>query len=384
LAEGHLLDRFITDAYAKPWVRAMAKLAPSWIRAKVDFRSEPGIPLEQVTCLWGTTTIEHLRHQLGLSRRMTIAKLDRNFSWAAARRAAEARSNLFLYSPYAWEAFNVRYPHTPRKVLFQYHPHPTMEQRMLGEDSVKFPGFGESYSGKVSEALPEHLAQRERDCWQKADLILCASAFTKLSLLEAGCDERRCRVVPYGIDTPIVENSLPPQSFQALFVGSGGQRKGLHHLLLAWQKASLPVSSKLTLVCRIIDREIQGLAAATPRVQVISGVSQQQLSELYSSSCLFTMPSLVEGFGQVYLEALAQGCPVLGTANTCLPDLGGEADGVFLVPPGNVDALVEKLEQLGRLLPNNPNLRSAARSCAAKFTWQAFRTGTRMALGHDN
>ena len=49
------------------------------------------------------------------------------------------------------------------------------------------------------------------------------------------------------------------------------------------------------------------------------------------------MPSLVEGFGQVYLEALAQGCPVLGTANTCLPDLGGEADAIFLVTPGNVE-----------------------------------------------
>ena len=46
------------------------------------------------------------------------------------------------------------------------------------------------------------------------------------------------------------------------------------------------------------------------------------------------MPSLVEGFGQVYLEALAEGTPILGTKNTALPDLGGEEDGVFLATAG--------------------------------------------------
>jgi glycosyltransferase involved in cell wall biosynthesis len=382
LAEGSLLDQFITDAYAVPWLSNLSRLAPRLLREKAAFRQEPGIPTNHVRCLWGMTAVEHLVCYLGYSPTKTRAKLDPHFSWAAARRAVRTQANLFLYSPYAWEAFTAKYPHTPRKVLFQYHPHPTLEQRIFVEDNAKHPGFGESFAGERTCPLPEKLVGRERDCWRYADSIICASTFTRRSLLEAGCDERRCHIIPYGIDLPSVDPESPPtDSFHVLFVGSGGQRKGLHHLLLAWQKAALPNCSKLTLVCRIIDHEIERLAAATPRVVVIRGASQRQLTELYSSSCLFAMPSLVEGFGQVYLEALAQGCPVLGTANTCLPDLGGEAEGVFLVSPGNIDELTNKLETLGQILPLNKKMRMAARSCAAKFSWAAFRARIRTAAG---
>ena len=162
-------------------------------------------------------------------------------------------------------------------------------------------------------------------------------------------------------------------AFHAVFVGSGGQRKGLHHLLLAWQRASLPALSRLTLVCRVMDHEIERLAATIPRVEMVRGLPADRLSALYAASSLFVMPSLVEGFGQVYLEALAQGCPVLGTANTGLPDLGREADGVFLVTPGDEDELVAKLEQLSQDLPDNQTIRSAARGCALRFPWSRFR-----------
>jgi len=374
LAEAGLLDQFITDAYALPWMKTLAKFSPQSVRTKLNFRSEPGIPMERVRCLWGTTMVEHLRHRLGCKRLLTFSKLDRNFSWAAARRAAQTRSHLFLYSPYAWEAFTACYPHTPRKVLFQYHPHPELEKRILAADSARHPDVGESFSGGATGQLPEELVRRERDCWKRADLIFCASTFTKRSLLEAGADARKCQVVPYGIEVPVVAEGLPPaEAFHVVFVGSGGQRKGLHHLLLAWQRAALPLSSKLTLVCRMIDRGIEQLAAAAPRVTLRRGVVQRELNHIFASSTLFVMPSLVEGSGQVYLEALAQRCPVLGTANTCLPDLGGETDGVFLVTPGSVDELVAKLEHLSKVLPGNGAVRQRARDCAGRFPWIRFR-----------
>ena len=132
---------------------------------------------------------------------------------------------------------------------------------------------------------------------------------TRRSLLEVGAQEQICRVVPYGIDViDLPEDESPTEAFNAVFVGSGGRRKGLHHLLHAWQRATLPPSSRLTLVCRVIDHEIGRLAAATPGVEVLKGVSSEELNALYARSSLFVMPSLMEGFGQVYLEALAQGC----------------------------------------------------------------------------
>jgi glycosyltransferase involved in cell wall biosynthesis len=84
------------------------------------------------------------------------------------------------------------------------------------------------------------------------------------------------------------------------------------------------------------------------------------------------MPSLVEGFGQVYLEALSHGLPVLGTENTCLPDIGTELDGVYITPSADVGALVDKLESLSRELPDQPERRLKAYAKARQFTWQKF------------
>ena len=373
LAESEQLDQLITDAYATRWLRFAKTFLPSSIQAKANFRLEPGIPVALVRCLWNTTVLEHARHKLGYAPIKTYGKLDRHFSLAAARRAEEAGSDLLLYNSYAWEAFTARYSHEPRKVLFQYHPHPDLESRILAEDQEQHPDIGESYSGTRSY-LPEKARRRERECWRHADLIFCASTFTKRSLIEAGADEAKCVVIPYGIEVPDIAAGRPhPEEFRAAFIGSGAQRKGLHHLLLAWERASLPASSKLTVVCRVLDSGIEELAAKTPRVQLRRGVDQRELQNIFATSTLFVMPSLVEGFGQVYLEALAQGCPVLGTPNTCVPDIGSKADGVFSVSPGNIDELVALLESLSKTLPSNPSLREASRACALRFPWHRFR-----------
>ncbi|QIF04484.1 glycosyltransferase family 4 protein [Roseimicrobium sp. ORNL1] len=304
----------------------------------------------------------------------TWNKLDGRFSSAAGELAARHQTDLLLYSPYAWEAFTRSYRHQPKRVLFQYHPHIGTERRILDADAARHPGYGESFAQHEEYQLPEHLARRERDAWKHADLIFCASSFTRDSLLAAGCDASRCRVVPYGIDVlPPGELQPPPQTFQALFVGSGGQRKGLHHLLMAWRNAKLPAGSRLTLVCRVLDQGIKTLLEGLKNVTLIQGLGARELQELYAKSTLFVMPSLVEGFGQVYLEALAHGCPVLGTANTCLPDIGTEREGVFLTPSADVDALVSRLEALGQNLPGNAEIRRAARALAAAYPWQGFR-----------
>src|SRR5258708_39420213 len=100
---------------------------------------------------------------------------------------------------------------------------------------------------------------------------------------------------------------------------------------------------------------------------------QDQLDQLYAEASLFCMPSLVEGFGQVYLEALSHGLPVLGTPNTCLPDLGGEDNGVFVCEPGGVEALAKMLKRLAHAIPGDPRLSEAARHGAHRFSWAALR-----------
>lgn len=370
LAEAKLLDSFITDVYAGGAVRALSKGLPARLREKILSRRGSGIPDGQVRCLWTSTLFERANFRLGRPESLVFARYDAEYSRAAAADARKNRSNLFLYSPYAWEAFTAQYRHTPHRVLFQFHPHPDVESRILAEDKQRFPFVRESYTEESGERLGEQLRQRNREVWKHADLVFCASSFTRQTLIEAGAAEAKCRVVPYGIEVPGTRSEAP-ETFQALFVGAGSQRKGLHHLLLAWQQARLPEHSRLTLVCRTIDSGILELVSSTPNVALVRGLRQADLVQRLRRSSLLVMPSLVEGFGQVYLEALAQGCPVLGTRNTGLPDIGGEA--VKIIDAGDIDQLRSLLETLSRELPGNTCLRDAAQNTAARFSWLRFR-----------
>ena len=370
LAESELLDSFITDAYASEPVQLLSKGLPARLREKILLRRAREIPDDNVRCLWKSTLFERANFRLGKSPSLIFARYDAEFSKAAADHARSNLSNLFLYSPYAWEAFTAQYRHTPHKVLFQFHPHPELESRILSEDKKRFPFVRESYTEESGARLNEHLRQRNRDAWQHADLVFCASSFTRRSLVEAGARIEKCRVVPYGIEVRD-QQIRAPETFSVLFVGAGSQRKGLHHLLLAWQRARLPQDSKLTLVCRTMDSGILKLVSETPRVELIRGLDQAELIDKFRNSALFVMPSMVEGFGQVYLEALAEGCPVLGTQNTALPDIAGEA--VNVVKAGDIDQLTARLESLSRELPGNTSIREAAQECASRFTWTRFR-----------
>lgn len=385
LEEAGVLEQFITDAYASPRLLRTASRLPARWRNAVEFRHKLGLPAARVRSLWGSTLLEHLRHRAGYSRAETYALVDRRYSEVAAARARATRADLLLYSPYAWEAFNARYQHTPRRVLFQFHPLPSFEERLLRGDLATFPEVTHSFVQETGQGLPEALRERIESPWRQADWILCASTFTLRTLLEAGADPAKCSVVPYGIEVSgsgveAANNDSPPNRFQALFVGSGVQRKGLHHLLRAWEQARLPPESRLKLVCRVLDPGLHERVRRTANVHWLPGVSGAELSALYRTSTLLVMPSLIEGFGQVYLEALAEGCPILGTVNTCLPDLGTEYDGIFLTPVADVDALTARLEHLAETLPPDGALRERARECARTFSWERFRAGVRAVL----
>lgn len=334
-----------------------------------------GVPDARVSCLWGTMARERIRHRCGCSRVQTYAQSDREYSLEAARLADRANADLFLYTSYAWEAFTRKSHHTPRKVMFQYHPHLHCIERVLSADLRHYPYLRASFAKDTLAGLPDGLKVRERDAWRHADSVLCASSFTLRSLIEAGVDARRCRVVPYGISALDRPPGPPPESFTVLFVGTGCQRKGLHHLLQAWGSASLPKESRLTLVCRSIEPELEWRAHECKGVTLLRHASVAVLDRLFEQSTLFAMPSLIEGFGQVYLEALVRGCPVLGTPNTGLPDIGAEPDGVFCCTPGNIEELTANLESLSVLLPGNSDIRHSARNCAARFSWAGFRRG---------
>ena len=93
------------------------------------------------------------------------------------------------------------------------------------------------------------------------------------------------------------------------------------------------------------------------------------LRRLYSTSTVFLYPSRYEGFGLPPLESMACACPVVTTEVGAVPEFAVNRRNALIVPPGDVRAMADRLEEL--LL--NPRLR-------ADLSTRGLETAERYAL----
>lgn len=87
---------------------------------------------------------------------------------------------------------------------------------------------------------------------------------------------------------------------------------------------------------------------------------------------LFAMPSTEEAFGVAYIEAMAGGLPAIGCRGEPGPEeIAMAGDGFVLVPPGDIERLSQRIDEL---LCDPDRLREASRraraTVAAHFTWE--------------
>lgn len=215
------------------------------------------------------------------------------------------------------------------------------------------------------------LERKEREV-KLADHIFVASSMTKRSLLAIGVEAEKISVIPYGAPVDYFQPQPKTESkFRALFVGRVGLRKGIQHLLPAWQELHLP-DAELLLVGvdefppSYLNRDWQG-------VRHMPSVAHRELDKYYNSADVFVFPSLVEGFGLVLLEAMACGVPIITTPNTAGPDIITDGVEGFIVPIRDRDALKEKLEWCYRHPRKLADMGRAARQRAERLTWDLYR-----------
>jgi glycosyltransferase involved in cell wall biosynthesis len=78
----------------------------------------------------------------------------------------------------------------------------------------------------------------------------------------------------------------------------------------------------------------------------MSQLSYPELAACYSECEIFALPSGGEGFGLVYLEAMARGKPVIGGAHGGVPEVIEDGKTGFLVQHGDVPQLATSIETL--------------------------------------
>ncbi len=120
---------------------------------------------------------------------------------------------------------------------------------------------------------------------------------------------------------------------------------------------------------------LEGLAArlgVAERVDFHGQLAPQEALNAARRCTLFVMPSTDEAFGVVYAEAMAAGVPAIGCRGEPGPEeIAAAGDGFVLVPPGDIERLSQRIDEL---LSDGQRLREAGRraraTVAANFTWE--------------
>jgi glycosyltransferase involved in cell wall biosynthesis len=361
-----LLEAFITDFYSR--VPSSRMILPRRLRR----RWHPELPSAYAVSSIMALTHEVLGGQLGRHPQQVFKHASRHLSLKALRYAADRQAGLLLYGGVAHWAFTSPRSRGLPKCLFMFHPHVDTIERVLSADFRRFREC--AWSMRYEEGTSPIRYSLLRDEWKRADFVLCTSQFTAETLSAAGCPRDHITVIPYGV-------AFDPKGFAAeksrrtcefLFVGQGVQRKGLHHLLRVWNRLKLP-RAHLTVVASVLDPGIARLAA--PDVTILGRQSRGGLDRLLERANVFLLPSLIEGFGLVYLEALAAGCHCIGTFNTGLPDIvANRADIATIIDAGSLEALGSAITDAYRAFEHGNLQPDAARQHAGTFSWTRFRT----------
>jgi phosphatidyl-myo-inositol dimannoside synthase len=237
--------------------------------------------------------------------------------------------------------------------------------------------------------LPWH----KRVAVQRSDVVISNSQYTARRAVDAnGLDPSRLRLL-YGCLDPELES----RPLGARTDASRGTRAALQgrtivtvsRLAMGEDKGHVAVLRALpSILCKIPDLHyvivgdgsfrpgLEDLArnlGVADRTHFVGSVSDAEVARYLDSSEAFVMPSRMEGFGFVFLEALAHGVPVIAGIHDAAPEVLGP-DGGLMVDTDDVQRVAESVirvladsELRGRLVA------AGRRRLDAKFRYPVFR-----------
>ena len=172
-------------------------------------------------------------------------------------------------------------------------------------------------------------------------------------------DKQDIRVMPMGVDlknTFIPVAGIARKNSRLIFVGRLVEKKGVINLIKAVNILRQSISDIELLVVgdgplrESLERETRNLKLEQ-HIHFMGAVAHEQLPEIYSSSTVAVVPSIIastgdqEGLGLVIVEALGCGCAVVASDLGAIRDVLDEETG-FLVKPSDSYDLAEKIKKV--------------------------------------
>ena len=177
------------------------------------------------------------------------------------------------------------------------------------------------------------------------DLIICASTYTKQTLLSNKIDNEKIYVIPYGYDSKHNVKDVEKKEdvfFTILFVGGVNVMKGIPYVIQALKKIK---NDKIRLVLvGNVQNTIRNMAKNDNRIIFKGYIPHENVHLEYQKADLFIFPSLSDGFGFAPLEAMSYGVPCMVTNTSGISDIIDNGENGFIIKASSSEEIREKIE----------------------------------------
>ena len=253
--------------------------------------------------------------------------------------------------------------------LDQSIAHPREKERIYEQLRVRYPDWSEYIQPKNESSI--YVEERE---YALARKVVVASTFTKNSLMRQNVPASKIVVNPYGVGNEFFRNKGKEKGSRKtrfLYLGLLGARKGLPFLMEAWKEMELHREAELWIAGPANSVALSAIENV-PGVSYKGKVPYRDIPKLLDECDCLVFPSFFEGFGQVILEAMAAGLPVITTEATAGPDIIEHGKDGYLIKSGDKSDLCNLIKLLAGDRARCYEMGKAATEKAKSFSWEAY------------
>jgi glycosyltransferase involved in cell wall biosynthesis/ubiquinone/menaquinone biosynthesis C-methylase UbiE len=218
---------------------------------------------------------------------------------------------------------------------------------------------------------------------QAAAVTACSSELREAAIA-LGAPEQRTYLLPWGADPAIFQPRAQGKEQETVTIAALGRmvpKKGFDRLLEAWAEiakqfpqARLRIGGDGPLL-ETLRNEAKRLGI-DGQTDLPGRIPWDHAPDFLAAADLFALPSIrdragnIDGLPTVLLEAMSSGLPVVASDLGGIPLVVEDGANGYLIPPGDVDALAQRLRRLLRNKQERERLGKAARtSVVESFNW---------------
>lgn len=195
-----------------------------------------------------------------------------------------------------------------------------------------------------------------------SDILIVNSFYARDEIIELlKLNKNKIHVCYLGLDQIFIDNKAKPKLIEGinykndyiLSVLSCVKYHNIINLLKAYDKLLKKelITINLFLVMQVLDKEyfskIKNFIkknSLDDNVIILSNLKKDYLVELYREAKIYIFSSYCEVFGLTTIEAMSQGCPVLVSNTSALPEINNSAADYF--NPDNIDEITSKISEI--------------------------------------